>query len=230
MGREPLALRATKTLKDAIIAGQYFPGERLTEESLARKLGVSRNVVREAFHRLEAEGLLQNDHYKGRSVVRLTPEDMAEMVSLRAVLECHAISLAIKNAAQSDIQDFRNRGRALCNAKDYKSYLEADLDLHRAIARCSRSVRLGKFLNELWGPFFTLRAHQDFLPVFGSSPERIVLQEIRWELERSPRGHQLIVEKLCQRDLEGAQEAMRNHILSWTEWKDEKVRLPKAGS
>jgi DNA-binding GntR family transcriptional regulator len=66
--------RAVHAIRDAIFAGEYSPGERMVEEDLAASLGVSRNVVREAFWQLEAQGLIQSDDYKGKSVAkRFTP-------------------------------------------------------------------------------------------------------------------------------------------------------------
>src|SRR5262245_26633770 len=103
--REPLALRVTRSLREAITRGDYPPGERLVEEDLAREMGVSRNLIREAFHRLETEGLIENDHYRGRSVIKLAPEDMAEILALRVTLECLAVELAIKYLTEADKDD-----------------------------------------------------------------------------------------------------------------------------
>ncbi|MCI0627930.1 MAG: GntR family transcriptional regulator [Acidobacteria bacterium] len=218
--REPLAMRVTKTLRDAITGGDYPPGERLVEEDLARRLGVSRNLIREAFHRLETEGLIENDHYRGRSVIKLARDDMAEIISLRVTLECHAIELAIKNLTETDKDDLRGKANALLNENlRFKEYNEADLELHRAVVRFSRSKRLEKFLNELWGPFYIDRAYRDYLFSFSSDPEGFVSKEIVWEYEKGPRGHQVIVEQICQKNVEGAQRAMREHILrGWGEW------------
>ena len=69
--REPLTRRAAQAIRDAIFAGEYKPGERMVEEDLAESLGVSRNVVREAFWQLEAQGLIHSDDYRGKTLTAL---------------------------------------------------------------------------------------------------------------------------------------------------------------
>src|SRR5262245_5057893 len=95
--KEPLARRAVFSIRDAIFAGEYSPGERMVEEDLATKLGVSRNVVREAFWQLEAQGLIQSDDYKGKSVATLTAEEMRDLMPLRILLESLAAMWAAGN-------------------------------------------------------------------------------------------------------------------------------------
>jgi DNA-binding GntR family transcriptional regulator len=227
--RSPLAVRVTENLRCAITGGDYPPGTRLVEEELARQLGVSRNLIREAFHRLETVGLIENDHYRGRSVIKLTRDDMAEIVSLRITLECHAVELAIKKLTEKDEDCLREKAKALLNENlEFKEYNEADLELHRAMVKASRSKRLEKFLSELWGPFYLDRAYRDYLISFPSPegfsketeglnysqrPQEYHSHRIVWERERDPRGHTIIVEEICKRDIQGAQQAMREHIL-----------------
>jgi DNA-binding GntR family transcriptional regulator len=97
LDREPLTRRAVQAIRDAIFAGEYLPGQRLVEEELAASLGVSRNVVREAFWQLEAQFLVQSDDYKGKSVTALTFADMMELIPLRLSLESLAATWAARN-------------------------------------------------------------------------------------------------------------------------------------
>ena len=48
-----------RVLRERLLAGEFIPGQRLTEESIAQGLGVSRTPVREALHKLELEGLVE---------------------------------------------------------------------------------------------------------------------------------------------------------------------------
>jgi len=61
-------------LRKQLLTGQFTPNQRLTEESLAKKLGVSRTPVREALHKLELEGLVKTAGARGFCV----PDDSAE--------------------------------------------------------------------------------------------------------------------------------------------------------
>ena len=85
-------------LRQAILAGELAPGARLFQEEVARQIGVSRSPVREAFLRLEAEGLVIVTPQRGAVVARLDLEEIAEIHELRAMLEGHAAQLAAERA------------------------------------------------------------------------------------------------------------------------------------
>lgn len=68
----PLRDVVFNTLRQAIITGEFAPGERLMEISLANRLGVSRTPVREAIRKLELEGLVIMIPRKGAQVARIT--------------------------------------------------------------------------------------------------------------------------------------------------------------
>ena len=87
----------TATLRRAILLGVLAPGDRLRQEVLAAELGVSRIPLRDAFRRLEAEGLITIDGRRGARVASLTADDVAELYELRRMLEPHCIRLAIRN-------------------------------------------------------------------------------------------------------------------------------------
>ncbi|QXJ20847.1 GntR family transcriptional regulator [Actinomadura graeca] len=82
-----------KRLRELIVAGEYPPGERLTEAALSETLAVSRTPVREALRRLEGDGLVLG---AGRGVVvnRLTPEYLDHAYEVRAALESLTAQLA----------------------------------------------------------------------------------------------------------------------------------------
>jgi DNA-binding GntR family transcriptional regulator len=84
-------------LRRAILQGVLPPGERLRQETLAAELGVSRIPLRDAFRRLEAEGLIRIDGRRGARVASLTAEDVWELYELRRLLEVHCVRLAIRN-------------------------------------------------------------------------------------------------------------------------------------
>ena len=96
--REPLTRRAVQAIRNAIYAGEYEPGQHLVEEGLAASLGVSRNVVREAFWQLEAEGFVDNDDYKGQSLTALSVPDLIALIPLRLALDSLAASWVARNS------------------------------------------------------------------------------------------------------------------------------------
>ena len=79
--------KVVERLKEHIVTGGYTPGERLTEQSLASALGVSRGPLREAIRELAEIGLINSVPYKGIFVRTVTQKDLEELYSLRTVLE-----------------------------------------------------------------------------------------------------------------------------------------------
>jgi DNA-binding GntR family transcriptional regulator len=93
-----LAEDVADRLRDAIVAGQFGPGERLREETLAQRMNVSRGPVREALARLEREGLIVIRRNRGAMVARLSEADLEEVYSLRVAIEVLAIRRAAARA------------------------------------------------------------------------------------------------------------------------------------
>ncbi len=93
---------AYELLLAAIDAGEYRPGDRLVEADLAERFGVSRTPIREAFQRLETQGVLARD---GRSLIvaSLSHNQMGELYVVRAELEGLAARLAAQHAAPEEI-------------------------------------------------------------------------------------------------------------------------------
>lgn len=93
--RKSLAIQVADALRELILSGEYDQGEQLRQDDVAKKLGVSRIPVREAFQQLEAEGLVVNVPYKGAIVSRLTTEEIEEYFDIRMVLEGELLGHAI---------------------------------------------------------------------------------------------------------------------------------------
>jgi len=89
----PVRESTYNNLKSDVLAGRFNPGERLTEEHLAKSMGVSRTPVREALHKLESEGLIKPLESRGFSVARDSREEMEDLFDIRAALEGYAIRL-----------------------------------------------------------------------------------------------------------------------------------------
>jgi DNA-binding GntR family transcriptional regulator len=87
----PVRERAYEHLKTSILSGRFNPGERLTEEHLAKELGISRTPIREALHKLESEGLIKPLPTRGFVASRDSKEEVEELFEIRAVLEGYAL-------------------------------------------------------------------------------------------------------------------------------------------
>ena len=102
-------------LKSSVLSGHFNPGERLTEEHLAKKLGVSRTPVREALHKLESEGLIKPLETRGFIVSRDSKDEVEELFELRAILEGYALRIISEKISEEDLKQL---DRLVAGAED----------------------------------------------------------------------------------------------------------------
>ena len=107
--------RAYEFLKSSVLSGHFKPGERLTEEHLAKKLGVSRTPVREALHKLESEGLIKPLETRGFIVSRDSKDEVEELFELRAILEGYALRMISERISEEDLKQL---DRLIAGAED----------------------------------------------------------------------------------------------------------------
>jgi DNA-binding GntR family transcriptional regulator len=82
-------------LRRAILDGHLPAGSPLREAHLAKDLGISRSPLREAFNRLEEEGLVEKIPYRGAFVAQVSAKTIAEISSVRTLVEPHAVEQAL---------------------------------------------------------------------------------------------------------------------------------------
>jgi DNA-binding GntR family transcriptional regulator len=80
-------------LRGKIIVGELPGGQRLNENQLAPKLGISRPPMREAFRILEHEHVIVSVPRKGVYIKELSINDCQEVYQMREMLECYAVDL-----------------------------------------------------------------------------------------------------------------------------------------
>ncbi len=90
-------------LEDMIVKGQLRPGQRIKEQEVSSRLGISRPPVREAFKILEAEGLIRREPRRGVFVSEVTREDIWEIYTLKTALYTLAVTLAIDRISDNGI-------------------------------------------------------------------------------------------------------------------------------
>lgn len=81
---------AVNRLRRDILSGRTDPGERLVEEQLTRRLGISRAPLREAMRQLAEQGLIEHIPRRGARVATLSDDDVRELYEVRGVLERHS--------------------------------------------------------------------------------------------------------------------------------------------
>lgn len=121
--RQSLADAVAERLREQIINGDLHEGEQLRQDAIAKEFQVSRIPVREALLLLEAEGLITTVANRGAVVSALSPEEIEELFDIRAVLECHALHLAIPNLTKDH---FAEAEKVL---KEYERALDKDTEV-----------------------------------------------------------------------------------------------------
>ena len=144
---ESLPLRDVgfNTLRDAILTGKLVPGERLMENQLAEKLGVSRTPVREALRMLELENLVELVPRKGAQVLDMSEKDIVNILEVRSALEGLATSVACKKMSKEDLQQLKNMEVDFEKAvaeNDVEHFVDIDEDFHDLIFAATENDKL----------------------------------------------------------------------------------------
>ncbi|MEP1206415.1 MAG: GntR family transcriptional regulator [Rhizobiaceae bacterium] len=93
---------AYHSLMTALREGTYRPGDRLREEEVGQRLGLSRTPVREALRRLEAHGIVEHRPRIGAVIKVLEHSEVVELYEMRIVLERTAAEMAAKHGSQAE--------------------------------------------------------------------------------------------------------------------------------
>jgi DNA-binding GntR family transcriptional regulator len=138
-------------LRSEILDGTLAPGERLVEQGVANAFAVSRTPVREVFHRLEADGLIEQS-VSGLRVVLVEPTDVVEILAVRQQLERMASGLAASYRTELEAARFRHlkeKLEAATKRNDSAQLRVLARELHSLIGEASRNQYLARLLSEL---------------------------------------------------------------------------------
>jgi DNA-binding GntR family transcriptional regulator len=139
-------------LRDWIIQGVLEPEEKLKDDDLAKRLGVSRTPVREALMRLEDEGFIETSANRWTKVSSVTLEDAKYIYPVVARLETLALEFAFKSLTKDDFKTMRQANQQLQKALETKKPTDAaraDIAFHDVFIERSQNPELVRVLNEL---------------------------------------------------------------------------------
>ncbi|MDD2302110.1 MAG: GntR family transcriptional regulator [Eubacteriales bacterium] len=92
-------------LRDDILQGKIAPGAKLTEHRICKEYNVSRTPVREAFQKLELDGLIQIIPNRGAFVIGLSRQDIEDMYELRKAYEAIAVRWAVERITEQEFEE-----------------------------------------------------------------------------------------------------------------------------
>jgi DNA-binding GntR family transcriptional regulator len=196
------AEQAREKLRDAILSGEYLPGERLVEAQLCERLGVSRFNVRVALQDLGAEGLVEVQRNKGAHVRKVSVDEAIEITEVRMVLEGLVAARAAERVTAVQARELKEVGslmRAAVKAGEFRKYSDLNQRLHGLIRQIAGHRRADVLIESLRGP---LVRQQYMLSMLPGRPATSLPQ------------HVSIIQAICARDPKAAEAAMREHIAS----------------
>jgi DNA-binding GntR family transcriptional regulator len=150
------SLRVSEELREAILSGEFEPGERLRTVSLAKRFGSSRTPVREALVQLEGEGLVDIEPRRGALVRSFASADLIDLYEIRALLEPAAAARAALRAHEHQLARLRELV-ALSDARGGRGRGAIDdqiawnQEIHAIVIAAARSPRLSAALRATAG-------------------------------------------------------------------------------
>ena len=172
----PLRDVVFNTLRDAILTGKLEPGERLMENHLAEKLGVSRTPIREALRMLELENLVELTPRKGAQVLDMSEKDVVNVLEIREVLEGLATQLACKKMTNELFQELKQAEQEMeqsVQQENIEKMVNADERFHDVIFLSTENEKLIQIFNNLKTQLYRYRmAHVKL----DSGMENIIMQ------------------------------------------------------
>jgi DNA-binding GntR family transcriptional regulator len=134
----PLRQSVYDALIDLIVGGELPPGQHMVETDLARQLGVSRQPIREALHRMEAEGWVDLRPSQGAFVHVPTGSEVDELLDVRALLEAETGRLAAASHASpgrlARLREICREGHTAAEADDFGTAVAANAAFHAEVA------------------------------------------------------------------------------------------------
>jgi GntR family transcriptional regulator, rspAB operon transcriptional repressor len=197
---EPVVRRVYRELRSAIVTMRFRPGQALSEQDIAGRLGVSRQPVREAFIKLSEAGLVVIRPQRGTFIVKISAKQVFDARFVREAVELAVTRKAAAELPESAIPDLRANLRAQREAAEdgrHDRFLELDEAFHRAIA-------LGVGCEYAWRVVEETKAQMDrvrYLSLPNATPlDRLIVQ------------HQAVLDGIEARAPERAEAAMRQHL------------------
>ncbi|WP_417318709.1 GntR family transcriptional regulator [Emcibacter sp.] len=194
------AKEVTDWIRDRIKIGQFVPGQRLVEADIIKTLNIPRSKVREAFQRLEAEGLIIIEEFRGASVKQLSIDEIRQIYRTRMALEgLAAAEFATKGTPdqKKDLSELQAELNKWVDSGDHDHFARLNNAWHNLIIEGAGNDYIRQFLDRLAIPIYRL-----LFSTFYSS-KRII---------DANNDHQVITAAITEGRADDAEKAMRDHI------------------
>lgn len=189
-----------KYLRQAIISGDYKPGDHIVEQDICKRFKMSRSPVREAINQLEKEGLVTISPNVGAKVVELTLDDLSDIFDLLEVMEGASSRFACQKLNDEEIDELEEIHFMMieaANKKNLELFFELNIQFHRFISSRTKN----RYLIEVWGNLRAITA-----PVVQLS------QIVEGQTVTAIEGHQKMIGAFKKHNPALAELVTRNHL------------------
>ena len=140
---------------EAITDRTLLPGQRITQNELAERLGVSRQPVSHALHLLHRQGLLAESGRRGFEVTQLDPQRIRQLYEVRGALDALAARMAAVRArtdatGRAQLEAALRAGRAIDKKTSLARLVGLDVDFHGAIYRLAGNPAIEEIIAPQW--------------------------------------------------------------------------------
>ena len=147
--------QAYARILEAIIDRSLPPGQRIRQNELAERLGVSRQPVSHALHLLHRQGLVAESGRRGFEVTRLDPERIRQLYEVRGAIDALAARLAASRvrsdaAGRARLEGAIRAGRSINSGTPLAELIARDVDFHRAIHALSGNPAIEEMIAPQW--------------------------------------------------------------------------------
>lgn len=194
--------RVAADLRNQILEGRFAPGQRLISRDIVELTGVSRGSLREAFRRLEADGMVELVPNRGAIVRKLSRDEVMKVFEIREALEGFSARLA---ATRINLDDNRERftavldqGRVHGVRPVFQGFIKDNRTFHQEIVRVCGNPQLGDLIDKYQLPAFMIQLRQTI--------------GVEQMIGNSLAEHEDIAAAILAGDPDAAYDAMKRHL------------------
>lgn len=191
--------RVIEQIRELILSGELPPGERILQEDLARRFGMSRIPIREALRFLESDGLVTLKSNSGAWVAKLDYAECIEVYKIREKIEPLALAESVPNLDEEQLAGLESLVERVELARNIEEFLRLDREFHLGSYAAAGMPELVRIIQRYWN-----RTQQ-----YRRAYTRMIGPQGRWVINHE---HRLIMESMKRRDAETAASLLNVHI------------------
>jgi DNA-binding GntR family transcriptional regulator len=196
----------TTSLRDAILNGNFEPGEKLDQSLISSELNVSRTPIREALKVLAAEGFVDILSYRGAYIPKFSKQDVQDIYEVRSIIEHEVVRLAVPLIPDDILQHLeeilKKDGEALQTGDD-RQHFESDREFHERIASYCQNKLFIDILENLNNRIIRVRT--------------FAIHQPGTHLQKSHNEHCKILNAMRMRNSNKAARLMQEHLMNSAE-------------